>query len=214
DCIALTRAAYDAGYINVLVLPPYYYKGVSDDGLYAYFAQLVDAIGKDDLRIYMYHFPQMSQVPLSPDLVVRLRNSFGPIIAGLKDSSGDFEQSRAIVEATGGVSEDFDVYPSSEAMIWDGLSIGTAGIISGSTNIFANKVQAAIKATEGADRDAAMEAVKNARAVASKYPLMPAMKQAEAWRTGDNEWTRMAPPLVRLASAQSEAFRADLDALD
>ncbi|MEM7463437.1 MAG: dihydrodipicolinate synthase family protein [Pseudomonadota bacterium] len=145
DCIALTRAAYDAGYINVLVLPPYYYKGVSDDGLYAYFAQLVDAIGKDDLRIYMYHFPQMSQVPLSPDLVVRLRKSFGPIIAGLKDSSGDFEQSRAIVEATGGVSEDFDVYPSSEAMIWDGLSIGTAGTISGSTNIFANKVQAAIK---------------------------------------------------------------------
>ncbi len=214
DCIALTKAAYDAGYINVLVLPPYYYKGVSDDGLYSYYAQLVDAIGKDDLRIYMYHFPQMSQVPLSPELVVRLRKSFGPIIAGLKDSSGDFEQSRAIVEATGGVAEDFDVYPSSEAMIWDGLSIGTAGTISGSTNIFANKVQTAIKAAEGTDRDAAMEAVKNARAVASKYPLMPAMKQAEAWRTGDDEWTRMAPPLVPLAPAQSEAFRADLNALD
>lgn len=214
DCIALTRAAYDAGYNNVLVLPPYYYKGVSDDGLFTYYARLVEAIDRDDLRIYMYHFPQMSQVPISPDLVVRLRKSFGPVIAGLKDSSGDFEQSRAIVEASGGVAEDFDVYPSSEAMLWDGLSIGTAGIISGSTNIFANKVQVAVKAAEGSDRDTAMDAVKKARAIASKYPLMPAMKQAEAWRTGDDDWTRMAPPLVPLAPAQKEALRADLDSLD
>ena len=81
----------------------------------------------------MYHFPQMSQVPLSAALVTRLRAEFGPIIAGLKDSSGDFEQSRAIIEATGGVAEDFDVYPSSEAMLWDGLAIGSAGVISGST---------------------------------------------------------------------------------
>ncbi|MGI9402429.1 MAG: dihydrodipicolinate synthase family protein [Rhizobiaceae bacterium] len=214
DCIALTRAACDAGYTNVLVLPPYYYKSPSDEGLYDYYSRLVETINRDDLRIYLYHFPQMSAVPISPKLVVRLRKTFGPVIAGLKDSSGDFEQSRAIVEATGGVEQNFDVYPSSEAMLWDGLSIGTAGIIPGSTNIFANKVQAAVKATEGTERDAAMDVVKKARATASKYPLMPAMKQAEAWRTGDDEWTRMAPPLVPLTSEQREAFRADLKSLD
>lgn len=213
DCVALTRAAIEAGYNNVLVLPPYYYKSPSDEGLYAYYSNLVEKIGRDDLRVYLYHFPQMSAVPLSPALVTRLRAAFGPVIAGLKDSSGDFEQSRAIVEATGGVAEDFDVYPSSEAMLWDGLAIGTAGIISGSTNAFGALAQAALKAPEGAAREAAMAAVKKARAMAGKYPLMAAMKTVEAWRSGDDGWLRMAPPLVPLSAEQSVALRADLAAV-
>ena len=213
DCVALTKAAVDAGYVNVLVLPPYYYKNPSDDGLFNYYANLVEKIGSDALRIYMYHFPQMSSVPLSTDLVLRLRKEFGGVISGLKDSSGDFEQSRAFIEATGGVSEDFDVYPSSEAMLWDGLSIGSAGIISGSTNAFANGVQAAKAAPEGPERDAAMEAVKAARSVAAKYPMMAAMKQIEAWRSGNDTWTRMAPPLAPLSADVAAALRADLEAL-
>lgn len=214
DCVALTRAANEAGYNNVLILPPYYYKNASDEGLYAYFSNLVEKIANDDLRVYLYHFPQMSMAPLSTDLVLRLRASFGPIIAGLKDSSGDFEQSRAFIEATGGVAENFDVYPSSEAMLWDGLAIGSAGIISGSTNIFGAKTQAALQAPEGPERDAAMKVVSTARAAAGKYPMMSAMKTAEAWRSGDDEWLRMAPPLVPLTPEQKTAFRADLDALN
>jgi 4-hydroxy-tetrahydrodipicolinate synthase len=213
DCVALTKAAADAGYTNVLVLPPYYYKGPSDEGLFRYYANLVEKIARDDLRVYLYHFPQMSGVPLSPALVLRLRAAFGPVIAGLKDSSGDFEQSRAIIEATGGVANDFDVFPSSEAMLWDGKDIGSAGIISGSTNAFGAKVRAALQAPAGAARDAAMIAVKAARTMAGKYPLMPAMKQIEAWRTGDDSWTRMAPPLVELSAQQQANLRADLDAL-
>ncbi len=214
DCVALTKSAVDAGYTNVLVLPPYYYKNVSDEGLYAYYANLIEKIGSDSLRIYLYHFPQMSQSPLSTTLVKRLIADFGKVIAGLKDSSGDFEQSRAFVEATGGVEKDFDVFPSSEAMLWDGLSIGTAGIISGSTNAFGAKAQAALKASEGAERDAAMELVRKARAMAGKYPLMSAMKTIEAWRSGDDSWLRMAPPLVPLTEAQKTSLRADLAALD
>lgn len=213
DCVALTQASVDAGYTNVLVLPPYYYKSPTDEGLYAYYSNLVEAIGSDALRIYLYHFPQMSMVPLSTSLVVRLRAAFGPIIAGLKDSSGDFEQTRAFVEATGGVSEDFDVFPSSEAMLWDGLAIGTAGIISGSTNAFGARAQAALRAPEGPERDAAMKAVKAAREMAARYPLMSAMKTIEAWRSGDDDWLRMAPPLVPLSQDQKDALRRDLDAL-
>jgi 4-hydroxy-tetrahydrodipicolinate synthase len=214
DCVALTRAAIEAGYTNVLVLPPYYYKNAADDGLFAYYANLVEKIASDDLRVYLYHFPQMSMVPLSTSLVTRLRATFGPIIAGLKDSSGDFEQSRAFVEATGGVAEDFDVLPSSEAMLWDGLSIGTAGIISGSTNAFGAKAQAALQAAEGPERDAAMDKVKAARTMAGEYPLMAAMKTIEGWRSGDHDWQRMAPPLVPLSTDQKTALRADLEALD
>jgi 4-hydroxy-tetrahydrodipicolinate synthase len=214
DCVALTRAAMEAGYNSVLVLPPYYYKNVSDDGLYAYYANLVEKVGSDDLRIFLYHFPAMSATPLSTTLVTRLRADFGPIIAGLKDSTGDFAQSSAFVEATGGVAEDFDVYPSSEAMLWDGLAIGTAGIISGSTNAFGAKAQAARQAPEGPAREAALAKVKSARAMAGKYPLMAAMKTIEAWRSGDDDWLRMAPPLIPLTEAQKTALRADLAALD
>lgn len=210
DCVVLTRAAMDSGFNSVLVLPPFYYKNASDDGFYAYYANLVEKIGSDDLRIYLYHFPQMSQSPLSTSLVTRLRADFGQIIAGLKDSSGDFEQSRAFVEATGGIAENFDVYPSSEAMLWDGLDIGTAGIISGSTNAFANYVQTALHADAGPSRDKAMDTVRAARAMASKYPLMAGMKQMEAWRTGDDSWTRMAPPLVPLTEDQRTALKADV----
>ena len=214
DCVALTRATVDAGYTNVLVLPPYYYKNPHDDGIYAYYANLIEKIARNDLRIYLYHFPQLSQVPLSTNLVKRLIADFGPIIAGLKDSSGDFEQSRAFVDATGGIDANFDIFPSSEAMLWDGLSIGTAGIISGSTNAIGAKAQAALQAPEGLARDTAMEAVRQARTMAGKYPLMSAMKTVEAWRSGDDGWLRMAPPLLPLSQEQKASLRSDLAALD
>lgn len=213
DTVALTRACVDEGYVNVLVLPPFYYKNAVDDGLYDYYARLIDRVGDHRLRIYLYHFPQMSMTPLTCDLVKRLKADFGAIIAGLKDSSGDFEQTRAFAEATGGVEADFDVYPSSEAFLFDGLAVGCAGVISGSTNAFANGVQAALAAT-GPGRDAAFERVKAARAIAAKYPLMAAMKRIEAWRSGDDGWLRMAPPLRPLTPEQETTLRADLETLE
>lgn len=210
DAADLTRAALDAGFANVLVLPPFYYKTPSDDGIYAAFARLIDAVGDDRLRVYLYHFPQMSMVPIPVDVVTRLKSDFGPVIAGLKDSSGDIRQSLAFAAATGGVDGDFDVYPSSEALLFEGLAGGCAGIISGSTNAFATLVQAGWK--EGAE-SAAFDKVRAARAVAGKYPLMAAMKQIEAWRTGDDSWTRLAPPLVPLTAEQQAGLKADLAAL-
>ena len=194
----------------MLVLPPFYYKNPSDEGLYRYFAQLIEAVGDERLRVYLYHFPQMSATPIPVDVAVRLKKDFGPVVAGLKDSSGDMSQALAFAGATGGVDADFDVYPSSEAFLFEGLDGGCAGIISGSTNVFANFVQAGCKA--GPD-SAAFELVKNARATASKYPLMAAMKQMEAWRSGDDSWTRMVPPLVPLTAEQQANLKADVAAL-
>jgi len=212
DAIALTSGAVAAGFTNVLVLPPFYYKNPNDDGLYAYFAQLIEKVGDDRLRVYLYHFPQMSMTPIPVDVVVRLKRAFGPIVAGLKDSSGDMSQALAFAEATGGVDADFDVYPSSEAFLFEGLSGGCAGIISGSTNAFARYAQDAMQAEGGAE-SAAFAMAKAARAVASKYPLMAAMKQVEAWRSEDDSWIRMAPPLVPLSEDQRAGLRADVDGL-
>ncbi|MEL6522754.1 MAG: dihydrodipicolinate synthase family protein [Pseudomonadota bacterium] len=210
DAIDLSKAAIDAGFPNVLVLPPFYYKNPSDEGLFRYFAQLVERVGDDRLRVYLYHFPQMSATPIPVDVAVRLKKEFGPLVAGLKDSSGDMSQALAFAKATGGVDADFDVYPSSEAFLFEGLDGGCAGIISGSTNAFANYVQKG--RVDGRDSEA-FALVKAARAVASKYPLMAAMKQMEAWRTGDESWTRMAPPLVPLSAEQKANLKADVDAL-
>ena len=210
DAIELTSAAVAAGFPNVLVLPPFYYKNPSDEGLYAYFYRLIEAVGDDRLRVYLYHFPQMSMTPIPVEVVVRLKKAFGPMVAGLKDSSGDMSQALAFAEATGGVDADFDVYPSSEAFMFQGLAGGCAGIISGSTNAFANYVQAARDKGPDSDEFALVEA---ARTTASKYPLMAAMKQMEAWRTGDESWTRMAPPLVPLSDEQRASLKADIEAL-
>ncbi len=213
DAVDLTSAALSAGYNNVLVLPPFYYKNASDEGLYAYFSQLVETVGDDRLRVYIYHFPQMSMTPIPVDVVVRLKQAFGPVIAGLKDSSGDLSQSLAFADATGGVDADFDIYPSSESFLFDGLAGGCAGIISGSTNAFGAYSRDAMASPDGADSDI-FAMVKAARAMASKYPLMAAMKQMEAWRTGDDSWTRMAPPLKPLSAEQQASLKADVEALD
>ena len=130
DAIDLSKAALEAGFPNVLVLPPFYYKNPSDEGLYRYFAQLIETVGDDRLRVYLYHFPQMSATPIPVDVAVRLKKDFGPVVAGLKDSSGDMTQALAFANETGGVDADFAVYPSSEAFLFEGLEGGCAGIIS------------------------------------------------------------------------------------
>ncbi|MBF9040844.1 hypothetical protein LSUCC0387_08055 [Rhodobacterales bacterium LSUCC0387] len=210
DAVDLSKAMIDAGFPNVLVLPPFYYKNPSNDGLYAYYSELIEGVGNENLRVYIYHFPQMSMTPIPVDVVVKLRNDYGPIFAGLKDSSGDISQALAFASATGGVKNGFDVYPSSEALLFQGLEGGCAGIISGSTNAFGNYVQRALK--DGPDSKS-FELVKAARAVASKYPLMAAMKQVEAWRSNDDTWTEMAAPLVKLDSEQKNSLKSDMDNL-
>lgn len=212
DSIALSKAAIESSFCNVLVLPPYYYKDPSEEGLYAYYSSLVEGVGNDDLRVYMYHFPKMSAVPLPTSLVTRLRAKYGAIIAGLKDSTGDFDQSQAFIEATGGIAEDFDVYPATEAFLWRGLDIGSAGTISGSTNAFGALAQAAYRA-KGAARDTAMERVEAARTLASKFNMMAAMKQIEAWRSGDDAWLRHAPPLQPLSEDAKAQLKAGLETL-
>ncbi len=213
DAIDLTRAAVEAGYTNVLVLPPYYFKSPSDEGLYASYSKLIEAVGDDRLRVYLYHFPQMSMIPLSVDLVTRLKAAFGPVIAGLKDSSGDFAQSRAFLEATGGIAEDFDVFPASETFLWDGIPLGSAGTISGSTNAFGALARKLLLAPEGPERDAALVVSKAAREIAASFNNVAAMKQIEEWRTGDETIARVLEPLLPLTDDEKSKLKSMLDGL-
>ncbi len=214
DAVELTRAALDAGYQNVLVLPPFYYKDPSDEGLFASYASLIEGVGCDRLRLYLYHFPKMSATPLSVELVTRLRREFGQVVAGLKDSTGEFEVSRRFIEATGGIAEDFDVFPATETLLWDGIAIGSAGAISGTTNAFGALAKAALQAPDGPERVEAVARAGKARAIVAKYNnTMAAMKQCEAWRSGNDAWLRLLPPLRPLSAADAASLKAELDAL-
>ena len=208
DAVALTKAGVDAGYPNALVLPPFYLKNVSDDGLFAYYARLIEGVGSDALRVYLYHFPQMSQTPISIPLIQRLKSEFGPIIAGLKDSSGDYEGSLAFA----GAADDFDVFPSNEGVLVDALAKGCGGVISATTNVSAGLARRTLSAS-GAERARLQDLLNQVRQTIAKYPLSAAIKQVEAWKSGDDTWCDVFPPLVTLSDAQKASLRAELEAL-
>lgn len=208
DAAALTKAGIDAGYNNALVLPPFYYKNPSDEGLFASFARLIERVGSDSLRLYLYHFPAMSAVPISIPLIQRLKAEFGPIIAGLKDSSGDYEGSLAFVSA----ADDFDVFPSNEGVLVDGMAKGCGGIISATTQTSTFLSRRTLDAT-GEEQERLQGLLNDVRQVIAKYPLMSAVKQIEAWKSGDDSWTRLFPPLVELSSEQKTSLRNELEAL-
>jgi len=207
DAIAIGRAALSAGFNNLLVLPPYYTKEPSEDGLYDYYSRMIDAIRDDRLRLYLYHIPQVTAVAIPLTLVHRLRNSYGQIIAGIKDSSGSFESAKSYVGP-----EDFDVYPSSEAVLSDALAAGCAGVISGSTNICAKLAHQVLQAS-GPQRQALQAQLTEFRQTIQAFPLIPAVKQIHAWRTNDAGWLRMLPPLRSLSAEQAEQLKAKMERL-
>ncbi|WP_050932175.1 dihydrodipicolinate synthase family protein, partial [Aestuariivita boseongensis] len=129
DTITLTRHAVDLGCAAAMVLPPYYYP-TSEDGLYTYFARLIDGVGSDELRVCLYHIPQMSGVAISPALTARLNEAFPDTVVAYKDSGGDWENTKAVIDAAPGVS----VFPASEAHLIHGLDLGAAGCISATCN--------------------------------------------------------------------------------
>ena len=213
DVVLMSQAAISCGYEHILVMPPFYFKDITDDGIYSFYARLIDTVNDDKLRVYLYNFPKLSQVPLSVKLVEELKSKFGPIIAGIKDSSGDMKNTKAYIDAIGGANKKFHVFPSSETLYFDGLDMGCAGVISGSVNAFGKLIRKAISATKK-DRKEIMELVNQARDIAMKYPIIPTMKQIEAWRTKDNQWLNINPPLERLSSEQVKELRDELEALD
>jgi 4-hydroxy-tetrahydrodipicolinate synthase len=112
DAVALTRHAVQNGAAGVLMLPPFYYKGVSDEGLYAYYAETIERVGDERLRIYLYHIPQLTQVPITLDLIGMLRKRYPDTVVGAKDSSGDWDNTKAMIENF--AKDGFDVFPASE----------------------------------------------------------------------------------------------------
>jgi len=207
ETVRLTRVACDLGFAGALVLPPFYYPDVRDDGLVAYIDALVARVGHPRLAVYLYHIPQNTKVPWPLAVVARLRERHGATLAGLKDSAGDLAYSRSIVAALPG----FDVFPSSEATLGNATADGFAGCISATVNVTAGESQAAWSGQGSASGAAAAKKAAELRAIVARHPLVAAVKSLLAARYRDDAWRRLALPLVALDSDRAAALHEAYD---
>ncbi len=203
DAVALTRHAAELGFAGALVLPPFYYKGVPDDGLAAYIGALVQATADKPIPIYLYHFPAMSGLPWHVALIKRLLESFPTRIVGLKDSSGDMAYARAAAA----ISPDFAVFPSTEAALLEARGGAFAGCISATANLNAD-----LCARAWAEGDqAALDAAVIIRKLFDGKPLVSGVKALLAHIHGDPALSRVKPPLAPLSAADYAAVTAGYD---
>lgn len=196
ETVDLTRKVTDMGCAGAMILPPFYYKGVSDDGLYDYFARLIDGVGRDDLAIYLYHIPQVSGVGLSIDLVQRLKTAFPAQIVGIKDSSGDWENTKALFQIDG-----LTVYPGSELPLFEALELGGQGCITATANVNTSGIAEVVRLYRAGKTDqarSAFDAVHKLRLIVQEYAPIPAQKRLLALRSGDARWGNVRPPLEPL----------------
>jgi 4-hydroxy-tetrahydrodipicolinate synthase len=209
DSIELTKRAVQAGVGGVLMLPPFYYKGVSEEGLYRNFATIIDQVADERLRIYLYHIPPVSSTPIPRGLVARLLKSYPGIVAGMKDSGGDWKHTKAMIEEFG--SQGFDIFAGSESFLLADLRAGGPGCITATANVNPTAIVRLYKTWQQADADQQQKDLDATRAAFAQLPMIPAMKAAIAWKTGRKDWAHVRPPLVDLDAAQQKTLQASLD---
>ncbi|HEU5274086.1 MAG TPA: dihydrodipicolinate synthase family protein [Xanthobacteraceae bacterium] len=203
DAVALTRHAAALGFAGALVLPPFYYKGVPDDGLAAYIGALVEATAAQPIPIYLYHFPAQSGLPWHPKLVRRLLDTFGQRLVGLKDSSGDMAYAREVAA----ISPNFNVFPSTEAVLIEARGGAFAGCISATANLNADLCQRAWSQGDAAALDSAVAI----RKLFDGRPLVPGVKALLAHIHRDAALARVLPPLAPFSAADNAAVVAGYD---
>ncbi|HEX4697183.1 MAG TPA: dihydrodipicolinate synthase family protein [Candidatus Udaeobacter sp.] len=223
ETVELTAHAVKHGCAGVLLLPPFYYKDVSEEGLYGYFSEVVQRVGDTRLKIYLYHIPPVAVVGVTPKLVERLLKVYPNAIAGMKDSSGDWNNTKTFLDAfveTARAARTFDIFVGSESFLLANMRDGGAGSISATANVNPAAIHKLYREWNTADdadnADQQQSKLDVVRDVFSsrKFPSMiAALKQAISIYANDPEWTRLRPPLVELTTEQAELLAAELQAI-
>ena len=208
DAVALTRHAVQHGAAGVLMIPPFYYKGVSDDGVFAYYAEVIERVGDDRLAIYLYHFPLLTQVPITLGLIERLLKRYPKAIAGAKDSSGDWNNSKAMIDNY--ASAGFDVFPASEALLSKALAIGGAGCISATVNVNPAGIHAVFAQWNQPEGERLQAQADTLRKIFQATLMIPAMKRVVAEFANDPAWRTVRPPLTVMDDVPAATLLAAL----
>ena len=227
ETVKLTKQAVEHGCAGVLMLPPFYYKDVSEEGFYRYFSEVVQRVGDARLKIYLYHIPPVAVVGITTGLVERLLAAYPNVIAGMKDSSGDWNNTKTFLDAfavragravsTAGAARTFDVFVGSESLLLANMRNGGVGTISATANVNPAAIHKLYKQWNTADdADQQQSQLNVVREVFSsrKFPSMiAALKQAIAIYGNDPEWSRVRPPLVELTPDHAKTLAAELKAI-
>jgi len=207
--VELTRHARDQGCRGALLLPPFYYKGVSDDGLFAYFSEVVQRTG--GIALYLYNFPQQSALPFSLALIERLLKAFpAGTIRGVKDSSGDYGNMQAMVRAF--AADGFEVYSGSDEFLQRILLEGGAGCITAAGNANSHWGGVVYARRTGPEADAAQAVLNATRKAATSVPLIPGLREIIARSTGDADWRTIRPPHLPLDRESADKVWAGFEA--
>jgi len=208
DTVELTRHALELGCAAVMTLPAFYFKGVSDDGLYAYFARLIEDVDHPNLKIYLYHIPQVSGVGLPVDLVRRLHQDFPDQIIGIKDSSGDWQNTAALLGIDGLI-----VYPGSELPLIEAMALGAPGCISATANLNAAAIARSVDLiASGRDDEAKAhhDDVRKFRQIVQGYAPIPAQKRLLALAGEQADWANVRPPLLPMSEEAGQELAREL----
>lgn len=207
DAVRLTRRATELGCAGVLMLPPFYYKDVSDEGLYRAFSEVIQRVGSASLRIYLYHIPPVSGVPITLELIERLLKDYPDTVAGVKDSSGDWSNTKAMLDAFPG----WGVFSGNELVLLENMRNGGAGCISATANVNPGRIHELYANWQRPEAERLQEQINDVRKFIQQFPVIPALKRIVAHHWGDKEWNRLRPPLVELDEAQAAELLADLE---
>lgn len=206
ETVELTRHALSLGVTTVVMLPPFYYKDISEEGLYASYSEVIQRVADARLKVVLYHIPQMSHQPIPHAVIARLRAAYPDTIVGIKDSSGDFANMTAMIDKFPG----FAVLAGADPLLLPLLKKGGAGCITATSNLVARELAYVFRHYN--DDDAALEAAQNriikARERASQFPQIATLKTLLAEQTGHAGWRRVRPPLLPLAQENVDKLLA------
>ena len=202
DAIELTRHALAAGCAGALVLPPFFFKDVTDEGIYAAYAALIDGVGDNRLRLYLYHIPQVSGVGLSVAMVSRLAAAYPAVVAGVKDSSGSFDNSRELVAALPQLS----IFVGHEPHLPALRKLGGAGTICGIANLYPRLMRRLYDSSLDSSPGGELPLIESVIAALMRFPIFGALKSLQAELSGDASWRALRPPLLPLSAADAGAL--------
>lgn len=210
ETVALTRHAVQSGAKGCVLLPPFYYKGASDEGLFRFYAQVIEGVADDRLRVILYHIPQVTQVPVTHGLIDRLLTEFPGTVVGLKDSSGDKDNMKAMVDRFPALG----VLAGADPLLLPLLQMGGAGCITATSNLRSMDLRVIwdhwANPERAAEVAAAQDSINGWRTLTNAYVQLPTVKAMLARSRGDMGWLRLRPPLVELDAAQCDTVWAEM----
>src|SRR6476661_8709598 len=212
ETVKLTAQAVKHGCAGVLMLPPFYYKGVSEEGLYRYFSEVVQRVGDARLKIYLYHIPPVAVVGITTGLVERLLAAYPNAIAGMKDSSGDWNNTSMFLDAF--AKTGFDVFVGSESFLLANMRNGGVGTISATANVNPAPIDKLYREWRNPDAQSQQDRLNAIRKATGQYVMIPALKAVIAHYAKDPAWNTVRPPLVELTQEQAAKVIEDLEGLD